>query len=129
MEAKMRIALCKDGKIDNIIVADESYKAPDGYTIVDDADAAIGDLWDGTNLTKPTQPTEADGWLHSLRVERNRRLAETDWWSSADLTMTDEQKAYRQALRDLPATAGAPPVGDEDALAAWPTWPTKPGAN
>tara|TARA_Y100000817_G_C16744152_1_gene493884 strand:+ start:267 stop:620 length:354 start_codon:yes stop_codon:yes gene_type:complete len=117
MEAKMRIALCKNGKIENIIVADESYEAPDGYTIVDNADAAIGDSWDGSVLTKPTPPTEADGWWHSLRVERNRRLEETDWWASNDLTMTDEQTAYRQALRDLPANTSDP---------ANPTYPVKP---
>jgi hypothetical protein len=52
-----------------------------------------------------------------LREERNRRLAETDWWASSDLTMTDEQKLYRAQLRDLPATTKDP---------ANPTWPTKP---
>ena len=41
--------------------------------------------------------------LAMLREERNRLLAETDWWASSDLTMTAEQIAYRQALRDLPA--------------------------
>jgi|TARA_R100000482_G_C4996279_1_gene89555 hypothetical protein len=52
-----------------------------------------------------------------LREERNRRLAETDWWASSDLTMSDEQTAYRQALRDLPANTADP---------ANPSWPTKP---
>ena len=41
--------------------------------------------------------------LAMLREERNLLLAETDWWASSDLTMTAEQIAYRQALRDLPA--------------------------
>ena len=36
-----------------------------------------------------------------LREERNRRIAETDWWASSDLTMTAERTAYRQALRDI----------------------------
>ena len=52
-----------------------------------------------------------------LRLERNRRLAETDWWANSDVTMTDEQRAYRQALRDLPANTTDP---------ANPVWPTKP---
>ena len=39
-----------------------------------------------------------------LREERDRRLAECDWWASSDLTMSDEQTAYRAALRDFPAT-------------------------
>ena len=37
----------------------------------------------------------------ALREERNRLLAETDWWASSDITMGDEHKAYRQALRDI----------------------------
>lgn len=39
--------------------------------------------------------------LKQLRAERDRRIAETDWWASSDLTMTAEQTAYRQALRDI----------------------------
>lgn len=42
--------------------------------------------------------------LKALREERNRLLAETDWWASSDLTMTAEQTAYRQALRDITNT-------------------------
>jgi|TARA_B110000908_G_C10097871_1_gene377168 hypothetical protein len=39
--------------------------------------------------------------LFSLRRIRNQKLAETDWWSNSDLTMTQEQKDYREALRDI----------------------------
>ena len=39
-----------------------------------------------------------------LRAERNRKLKETDFYSLSDVTMSDEMKAYRQALRDLPGT-------------------------
>ena len=42
--------------------------------------------------------------LRLLRVERNQRLANTDWWASSDLTMTEAQTAYRQALRDITDT-------------------------
>lgn len=47
---------------------------------------------------------EAAEQLFSLRKERNRLLAETDWWANSDLTMTPEQIAYRQALRDITNT-------------------------
>jgi hypothetical protein len=53
----------------------------------------------------------------ALRTERDRLLAETDWWVVADRTATDEQLAYRQALRDLPANTTDP---------ANPVWPVKP---
>jgi len=52
-----------------------------------------------------------------LRQERNTRLAETDWMATSDRTMTTEETAYRQALRDLPSNTTDP---------ASPTWPTKP---
>ena len=39
--------------------------------------------------------------LKELRAERDRLIAATDWWASSDLTMTAEQLAYRQALRDI----------------------------
>jgi len=43
--------------------------------------------------------------LAALRKERNIRLAETDWWASSDLTMTQAQTDYRQALRDITDSA------------------------
>lgn len=57
--------------------------------------------------------------MTELRAERDRLLAETDWWAVSDRTMSAEQTAYRQALRDLPANTPDP---------SNPTWPTKPGA-
>ena len=42
--------------------------------------------------------------MRLLRAERNQRLANTDWWASSDLTMTAEQTAYRQALRNITET-------------------------
>ena len=35
------------------------------------------------------------------REERNRRLAETDWMACSDVTMSNDWKTYRQALRDI----------------------------
>lgn len=53
----------------------------------------------------------------ALRLERNRRLAETDWWAGSDHTMTQAQTNYRQALRDITNTA----TSLDDVV-----WPTKP---
>lgn len=46
---------------------------------------------------------QADRDLEALREERDRLLAETDWWCLSDQTPTQAQLDYRQALRDLPA--------------------------
>ena len=42
--------------------------------------------------------------MKRLRKKRNTLLAETDWWASSDLVITQEQLAYRQALRDITET-------------------------
>ena len=44
--------------------------------------------------------------MRLLREERNKRIALTDWRAGIDLVMSDDWKRYRQALRDLPQTAG-----------------------
>ena len=62
--------------------------------------------------------------MRLLRIERNRRLAETDWMANSDVVMTDKWKTYRQALRDLPATAE--PMLDEQGNLINVTWPEVP---
>ena len=44
----------------------------------------------------------------ALRSKRDNLLMETDWWASSDLTITQDQKDYRKALRDLPANTADP---------------------
>ena len=41
--------------------------------------------------------------IAELRFKRNNLLAETDWMANSDVTMSDDWKTYRTALRDLPA--------------------------
>ena len=65
---------------------------------------------------------ENDRSLAGLREDRNRRLAETDWYGVSDLTMSADMTTYRQALRDLPA--GKTTKADVDGA----SWPTKPAA-
>ena len=43
-----------------------------------------------------------DRAIADLRSNRNRLLAETDFYALSDVTMSDEMKKYRQDLRDLP---------------------------
>ena len=45
-----------------------------------------------------------------VREERDAKLAECDWMANSDVTMSDEWRVYRQALRDLPAAEGFPDV-------------------
>ena len=82
--------------------------------------------WLSPDVPKPTEDEvlakkvvleAAEPW-DNLRKKRNSLLLETDWASGSDVTMTDDMKTYRQALRDLPANTTDP---------ANPVWPTKPG--
>ena len=65
--------------------------------------------------------------MRLLREERNLRLAKTDWMSFSDSPpMSDDWKTYRQALRDLPASA-SPKMGTDGNLdMSSVTFPTEP---
>ena len=56
--------------------------------------------------------------MRLLREERNRRIAETDWRFSSDLTADSAWADYRQALRDI--TKNATSLDD----VSWPSQPT-----
>jgi hypothetical protein len=88
--------------------------APEGAasSITDPAPESGKQQWNGTSWIWPEAVS-----LDKLRKKRNRLLAETDWWASSDLNISDQQKSYRQALRDLPATS---------ADIENPIWPEKP---
>ena len=79
------------------------------------ADWPEGLTWDAVEA-KRDELTAAEP-MKELRAERDRLIAATDWWASSDLTMTDAQTAYRQALRDI--TDNATSLDDV-------TWPTAP---
>jgi len=67
--------------------------------------------------------------MRLLRRKRDRLLAETDWWASSDLTITDAQKKYRQDLRDITKTASPKIIGDGPSTSldmSSVTWPSKP---
>ena len=74
--------------------------------------------WDADAVATKEVELIAAVKLEDLRVERNRLIAETDWWAMSDTaTMTDAQKKYRQDLRDITNT-----YKNLDDV----SWPTKP---
>ena len=64
--------------------------------------------------------------MRLLRIERDTRIAKTDWRASSDLTLSDAWKTYRQALRDLPASATPKLNSDYELDLTSVTWPTEP---
>ena len=99
--------------------------------------------WTGTAysslnwLDSSTKPTESEidaevtrltnaEPMRLLRVERNAKLAACDWRASSDVTLPDAWKTYRQALRDLPASANPTVDSNGELNTSSVTWPTEP---
>lgn len=59
--------------------------------------------------------------IKRLREARDEKIAKSDWRANVDVTpMSDEWRAYRQALRDLPSTITS---WDDFETFSWPTEP------
>ena len=83
----------------------------------------------GTFPYTPEEEEEADQllaeWIanepvrqaEKIRDTRDNLLKSTDWMGYSDVVMTEEWRAYRQALRDITSQSGFP---------SEVTWPTKP---
>ena len=61
-----------------------------------------------------------DRALFNLRLERTKKLQQSDWMANSDVSMTDAWKTYRQQLRDLPS--GLDTVDKVNNV----TWPSEP---
>ena len=90
--------------------------------------------WLDSSQTKPTE-TEINSKISSLdsaeamrllRIERDTRIAKTDWRASSDLTLASAWSTYRQALRDLPASASPKLDSNYELDLTSVTWPTEP---
>ena len=90
--------------------------------------------WMDSSQTQPTE-TEVNSKISALdaaepmrllRIERDRRIKLTDWRASSDITLADAWKTYRQALRDLPASATPKLNSNYELDLTSVTWPTEP---
>ena len=100
----------------------------------------IGDEYSGLNwISSDTKPTESEinaeiarlnntEPMRLLRLERNTRLIACDWTQSRDLTLSNDTdwKTYRQALRDLPASASPKLDANGNLDMSSVTFPTEP---
>ena len=90
-------------------------------------------VWDGSNSDAQPSQSQIDEELVKvvagmpmklLRIERNSKLASTDWSQGDDVPVgiKTAYQAYRQALRDLPANQT--PTDNELSNITWPTKPS-----
>ena len=115
-------------------ISDAILQLKPGADYIIRGDVYSGIEWLDSVQTKPTETeinnkiSELDAAepMRLLRLERNARIAETDWRASSDLTISDAWKTYRQALRDLPATASPSLDSNGDLDLTSVTWPTEP---
>ena len=75
-----------------------------GSAIESDDTSKWGVTW--KQVSDKMTAIDAAAPLKQLRVERNAKLAETDYLALSDVTLADNMKTYRQQLRDLPAASG-----------------------
>ena len=76
------------------------HKIVDGVAVpLSDDDKAQSVIDASDALAKAPAKLMAD-----IRAKRDAALAATDWTGNSDVTMSSAMAAYRQALRDYPAT-------------------------
>ena len=64
--------------------------------------------------------------MRLLRIERDKKIALTDWRVLPDQSPSDDWINYRQALRDLPASATPKLDSNYELDFSSFTWPTEP---
>ena len=96
----------------------------DGTAIESEDTSKWGVTW--KQVSDKMTAIDAAAPLKQLRVERNAKLAETDFHAMSDVTLADNMKTYRQQLRDLPAASGGKDATLKDGVLENVTWPQKP---
>ena len=107
-----------------------------GASYIVRGDVYSGIEWLDSGQTKPTEAeinnkiSELDAAepMRLLREERFRLLSECDWTQGADVpnSIKTAWQTYRQALRDLPASASPKLDSNYDLDLTSVTWPTVP---
>ena len=96
----------------------------DGSAIESEDTSKWGVTW--KQVSDKMTAIDAAAPMKELRKQRDTKLAETDWTALGDVTMADNMKTYRQALRDLPAASGGKDATLKDGVLENVTWPSKP---
>ena len=139
-DIETKVALCTLPDDEVYVENANGFFTPEGHTICDlpnleavtgeaptditfysglvayDTEWSIADLQSYDNMRK-MEPAYLEAQAVDERVKRNGLLAETDWWASTDITASEDQLLYRQALRDVPS---------QETFPFHINWPVKP---
>ena len=96
----------------------------DGSAIESEDTSKWGVTW--KQVSDKMTAIDAAAPMKELRLQRDAKLAETDWTANSDVTMADNMKTYRQALRDLPAHKDGKDATLKDGVLENVKWPQKP---
>lgn len=122
---------------ENVYAAIRTFTQEGFSHVVNDENDGVGVIvWD--DPSKSDLPTyeqikakaielSSDNAKNALRQTRNELIERTDWRANSDLTMSDEWKEYRKALRDITSTvtddAVRQAMADNRNHSSWPTQP------
>lgn len=111
----------------NAIIVDTSLITEDFdlYEVLDGKSPTLIEGWETIKANRLAEHeaekarVEAEGAVISIRMQRDAKLAESDWTQMPDYTseIKESWAIYRQALRDITTQDGFPNEV---------TWPTKP---
>lgn len=93
-----------------------------GNPCVFDDDAVLDDWPDFQEFPLPKEMNAAD-----VLTIREHALKVSDWMAVSDRTMTDEERTYRQALRDIPQQTAFTEGRYDDIV--WPEKPIEPSSH
>lgn len=107
------------GNISRIVETDDVFVPQEGFSfIVGGYRDDMFRIENGVPIDVEPPSNSIDAWA-LLRIERNMKLAACDWTQVSDAPVDQAAwAAYRQALRDLPASIDDP----DDVI--WPTPPS-----
>ena len=79
-----------------------------------------------TEINNKIAELDAAEPMRLLRIERDKKIAQTDWRVLPDQTPSDDWINYRQALRDLPSSASPKLDSNYELDLSSVNWPTEP---
>ena len=83
------------------------FAGTDGYVVTSTEDGILSLEWykdePAPTLEQLQEALWKGNWVE-LRTRRNALISATDFYALTDMAMSDGMTAYRQALRDLPAS-------------------------